>query len=122
MILVDTSVWVDHLRGGDAGVSTALEQGSVLCHPWVVGELALGGLREDSDVLGLIRQLPQSWVATDDELLAFIGDHELSGLGIGFVDAQLLASAKLTPDAALWTRDRRLAAVADRLGVVRVGD
>lgn len=91
----------------------------MLGHPWVTGELALGGLRQGSGVLGLVQQLPQAQVATDDELLRFIGDHELSGLGIGFVDAQLLASTKLTPDAQLWTRDRRLAAVTVRLGLGR---
>lgn len=100
-------------------MTAALEQGLVLGHPWVTGELALGGLREGSGVLGLVQQLPQAQVASDDELLKFIGDHEWSGLGIGFVDAQLLASTKLTPDAQLWTRDRRLAGVAARLALAR---
>ena len=115
MIVVDTAVWVDHLRDGDRELAGLLEHGRVLGHPWVTGELALGSLRARAEILRLLGELPQAQVATDAELLAFIGRHELR-LGVGYVDAQLLAATKLT-DAVLWTRDRRLHAAAERLGV-----
>lgn len=117
MILVDTSVWVDHLRHGDPWLSGLLDRGEALGHPWVVGELALGHLRRRGEILGLLRRLPQATAATEDELLGFIERHRLSGLGIGYVDAQLLASAMLTPGAELWTGDGRLHKAAERLGV-----
>lgn len=117
MILVDTSIWVGHLRDGDAALVTVLEQGQALAHPWVTGELALGRLRDRARVLQLLDQLPQAVVTTAAELLAFIEHHKLFGVGIGYVDAQLLASARLTEEAELWTRDRRLHAVAERLGL-----
>ena len=117
MILVDTSIWVDHLRDGDAALAAVLEQGQALAHPWVTGELALGRLRDRAGVLQLLDQLPQAVTATAAELLAFVEHHKLFGIGIGYVDAQLLASARLTEDAELWTRDRRLHAVAERLGL-----
>jgi predicted nucleic acid-binding protein len=121
VILVDTSVWVDHLRDGDAALVTVLGQAQALAHPWVTGELALGRLRDRAGVLQLLEQLPQAAVATAGELLAFIEHHKLFGVGIGYVDAQLLASARLTEDAELWTRNRRLHAVAARLGLAYPG-
>ncbi len=118
MILVDTAVWVDHFR--DRGCASALagllERGEVLGHPWVTGELALGHLRGRAEILRLLGHLPQATVATAAELLAFIERHELFGLGIGYVDAQLLAGTRLTDDAHLWTRDRRPRAAAERPG------
>ena len=117
MILVDTSIWVDHLRDGDPALVTVLDQEQALAHPWVTGELALGRLRDRAGVLQLLDQLPQAVVATAAELLAFIEHNKLFGVGIGYVDAQLLANARLTEDAELWTRDWRLHAVADRLGL-----
>ena len=116
MILVDTSVWVDHLRRGGPELVALLDRGSVLVHPWVVGELALGDLRDRDEVLSLLGGLPQATMATDDEVLALIEQESLHGTGIGYVDAQLLAAARLTPGAALWTRDRSLAQAATRLG------
>lgn len=116
MILVDTAVWIDHLRDGDEALAARLEHGGVLAHPWVTGELALGSLRGRDEILRLLDELPQAQVATPAELLAFIGDHELYGLGIGYVDAQLLAATMLS-GAVLWTRDRRLLAAAEGLGV-----
>lgn len=116
MIVVDTAVWVDHLRDGDRELAELLEGGRVLGHPWVVGELALGSLRARREILRLLDELPQVQVATDAELRAFIERHELHGLGIGYVDVQLLAATMLTR-AVLWTRDRRLHAAADRLGI-----
>lgn len=117
MILVDTSVWVDHLRVGDAGLAGMLENGQVLAHPFVIGELSLGDLRRRSAILEDLADLPQAQVATDPEALRFIDDRALFGLGIGYVDVHLLAATQLTPGAKLWTRDKRLLAAADRLGL-----
>jgi predicted nucleic acid-binding protein len=116
VILVDTSVWVRHLREGDAGLATALERAEVWTHPWVVGELACGRLADRATVLGLLRALPAAPVASVDEALALIERRALMGRGIGWVDAQLLASALLA-GIPIWTLDRRLAAVAGELGV-----
>ena len=117
MILVDTSVWVDHLRTGDRVLVDLLETGQVLAHPFVIGELALGSLRQRELVLATLQDLPRANVATDQEALHFITRHTLFGFGIGYVDAHLLASVRLTAGAALWTRDKRLHGVAERLGV-----
>lgn len=117
MILVDTSIWVDHLRAGLPALAHELDRGWVLGHPWVTGEIALGHLSRRSEVLGLLDALPQAEVATTAEVAALIEDQRLHGLGIGYVDAQLLASARLTRDARLWTGDRRLARAAVRLDV-----
>ena len=117
MILIDTTVWVDHLRDGDAELVRILERGQALAHPWVTGELALGRLRDRACILRLLDQLPQATLATAGELLGFIERHELFGLGIGYVDAQLLASTVLTEDAKLLTRDRQLHAAAERLSL-----
>ena len=115
MILADTSVWVDHLRGGDAELARLLNDGQVLGHPFVLGELALGGLRGRATVLEALAGLPQAVAANHDEVMAFIEARRLWGRGIGLVDAHLLAAVALTPDARLWTRDRGLAAVAGEL-------
>jgi predicted nucleic acid-binding protein len=116
VILVDTSVWVDHLRVGDPLLTRLLDRGETLGHPWVTGELALGHLRGRSEVLRLLEHLPQATVATAAELLEFIDRRELFGLGIGYVDAQLLAATMLTDNGRLWTRDRRLRSAAEHLG------
>jgi hypothetical protein len=115
VILVDTSVWVDHLRAGDTALAGLLEAGAVLAHPFVIGELALGNLRQREMVLSALADLPQAKVATDAEALHFIGAHALFGCGIGYVDAHLLAAVRLSAGAALWTRDKRLHTVAERL-------
>ena len=116
MILVDTSVWIDHLRAGSAALARLLDHGDVLGHPWVVGELALGHLGQRGEVIGLLASLPQATVATPAEVLTLIERHELQGVGMGYVDAQLLAATKLTPGATLWSTDRHLVAVSSRLG------
>jgi len=115
VILVDTSVWVDHFHEGDPLLAGLLDSGEILAHPWVTGELALGHLRGRAEILRSLGHLPQATVATAAELLGFIERHELFGIGIGYVDAQLLAATKLTDDARLWTRDRRLRSAAERL-------
>jgi hypothetical protein len=112
MILVDTSVWVDHLRSNDPALVSALETGIVLTHPFVIGELACGTLKNRGEVLALLQDLPAAPVATDAEALTFIEARSLMGRGIGYIDVHLLASAALAGDARLWTRDRRLAGVA----------
>ena len=118
MILVDTAVWIDHFRDRGSLLAELLERGEVLGHPWVTGELALGRLRGRAEILRLLGHLPQATVATAAELLALIERHELFGLGIGYVDAQLLAATMLTDDAQLWTSDRRLSKAAERVGAV----
>ena len=117
MILVDSSVWIDHLRSGDATLAALLDAGRVLAHPFVIGELGLGSFRQREAIVQALRGLPPSIVASDEEVLAFIEGHRLFGLGIGYIDAHLLAAALLTPGAALWTRDRRLREAANRLAV-----
>lgn len=117
MILVDTSVWVDHLRTGSKGLAALLDAGTVLTHPFVVGELALGNLRQRETILDALSGLPFASVATDAEVLRFIERHALFGRGIGYVDAHLLAAVRLTAGAALWTNDKRLRSVADHLGL-----
>ncbi|MCG6955350.1 MAG: type II toxin-antitoxin system VapC family toxin [Gemmatimonadetes bacterium] len=117
MILVDTSIWVDHLRAGDDGLATALERGLVFTHPFIVGELACGRIRNRGEVLGLLGSLPVGPVATDDEALQYIDFHQLMGRGIGYVDVHLLASTALADGLRLWTRDRRLEEVAAELGM-----
>ncbi len=117
MILVDTSIWIDHLRVGDRKLSALLWDGHVLSHPLVVGELALGPLSRRSEILGLLRNLPQAKGATDAEVLNLVENQQLFGLGIGYVDAHLLAATMLTAGAGLWTRNKKLAAVATHLGL-----
>lgn len=117
MILVDTSVWIDHLRHGDAGLTELLNAGQVLAHRFVTGELALGSLQNRDMVLGALQDLPQAGVATDEEVMRFIARHALFGIGIGYIDAHLLAAVRLSPGALLWTRDKRLLAASIRLGL-----
>lgn len=115
MILVDTSVWADHLRAGVPALAAALEQGGVLMHPFVRGELACGNLKNRREVLRLLGELPGAPMATDSEALDFIERRTLMGRGMGYIDVHLLASVVLAGGARLWTRDKRLAAVAANL-------
>ena len=117
MILVDTPVWIDHLRSGEPRLVALLERGQVLMHPFVVGELACGNLRRREEVLRYLGELPRVPVASEDEALGFIEAHRLMGRGIGWIDVHLLAAVALSPGARLWTRDRRLDGVARALGV-----
>jgi len=115
MILVDSSVWIDHLRAGEPGLVELLNSNNVLSHPFVVGELACGNLKNRKMVLSLLQDLPTIQVATDDEVLFFVERHELMGRGIGYVDAHLLAAVMLEGTAKLWTRDKRLDSVAETM-------
>jgi len=117
MILVDTSIWIDHLRQRDERLSGLLEQGQVLAHPFVIGELALGNLQNRDTILGALQELPQAPVAKDAEVLGFITGNALYGMGIGYIDAHLLATTRLAPGAMLWTRDKRLLAAGIKLGL-----
>ena len=112
MIIVDTSVWIDHLRKGESRLGELLNAGKVLVHPFVIGELACGNLSNRDTVLALLHALPSTPVATNDEVLFYINRNELMGKGIGFIDVHLLASVSLAGDAQLWTRDRRLGTLA----------
>jgi predicted nucleic acid-binding protein len=116
VILVDTSVWVDHLRRGEPALVALLERGDVLVHPFVVGELACGNLSNRTELLELLQQLPASTVAEHAEVMGFIEARRLYGRGIGYVDAHLLASAAMD-QAPLWTRDQRLRDAASGLSL-----
>ena len=117
MILVDTSVWIDHLRHGDVELTRLLNAGQVLTHRFVIGELALGNLQNRNIVLNSMQNLPQVTSASDEEALHFIENNGLVGKGVGYIDAHLLAAVRLSPDALLWTRDKRLLAESIRLGL-----
>jgi predicted nucleic acid-binding protein len=115
VILVDTSVWIDHLNHGDPNLTDLLDSALVSTHPFVIGELACGNLRNRDEILGLLRNLPEVTRASDDETLAFIKARNLMGRGLGYIDIHLLASVSLTPETHLWTRDKRLAESARML-------
>ena len=121
MILVDTSVWVDHLRGVDTALAAELERGVVLMHPFVVGEIACVSLGDRAAILELLQDLPAAVPADSAEVLGFIERHGLHGKGIGYVDVHLLASVALTEASCLWTRDKRLHAAAQDLGMAYKG-
>ena len=116
MILVDTSVWIDHLRGGNARLQSLLEAQQVLTHPFIIGELAVGSLRQRPVVLGHLGRMPQAAVATNDEVMHLIEQRDLAGIGLSWVDAHLIASAILSP-APLWTLDRALTISLARLSL-----
>jgi len=116
MILVDTSIWIDHLRRGDRQLATLLEAGEVVCHPFVIGELACGRLARRRVILELLHALPRTRQAEHDDILMFIEERRLDGGGIGLIDAHILWAA-VTQSHELWTRDARLRRIASRLGV-----
>jgi len=115
-MLVDTSVWVDHLRRGNPQLRDLLNRGEVQCHPFIVGELACGSLHRRDEMLSLLQNLPQAPVCSHNEVLLFIEQRRLMGRGIGWIDAHLLASALLARSH-LWTHDRRLSEIARALNV-----
>jgi predicted nucleic acid-binding protein len=117
VILADTSIWTDHFRRADDGLAGYLDAREILAHPYVIGELTLGHLRERRVILRALHNLPKVEVATDREVLEFIDRQSLFGLGIGYVDVHLLASIRLTSGSRLWSRDRRLNETAQRLGL-----
>jgi predicted nucleic acid-binding protein len=111
LVIVDTSLWISHLRAADAGLAEVLEAGEAMCHPFVIGELACGNLNNRAAIIALLQVLPSAPVAQHEEVLAFIDAHGLMGKGLGFIDIHLLASALLS-GVPLWTRDMRLAKAA----------
>jgi predicted nucleic acid-binding protein len=108
VILVDTSVWIDHLRSGEPTLAAVLESGQVMMHPFVLGELACGNLANRTEVLKLLGDLTAAPTATDTEVLDFIENRALMGRGIGYIDVHLLAATALAGDALMWTRYKRL--------------
>jgi predicted nucleic acid-binding protein len=117
MILVDTSIWIDHFRRTEGGLVALLEEAEVCSHPMIIGELALGSLRDRAVILSLLTNLPAVPVATHSEVLQFIESHALYATGLSLVDAHLLAALRLSGSTRLWTRDQRLQSAAKRLGV-----
>ena len=118
MILVDTAIWIDHLHRAEPRLVSLLQDAGVCIHPMVVGELALGSLRNRSEVLSLLAHLPEVPSATHHEVVDFVEVHRLHGVGLSLVDAHLLAALRLSETARLWTRVRRLRRAAERLGVL----
>jgi predicted nucleic acid-binding protein len=115
VILTDTSVWVDHLRSGDRELQKLLDRGQIVIHPFVIAELALGSLRERAKALALLDLLPQVRVAQINEVRHTMEARRLYNLGIGLIDAHLIASVLINPSTLLWTRDKRLRTIAESL-------
>lgn len=116
MVLVDSSVWVSHFRAGNSELEILLNDGRVACHPFIIGELACGNLKNRTEILSLLQSLPAAKQAEHKEVLGFIESNRLMGIGIGYVDAHLLASAVLT-GIRFWTMDKKLQRVSSKLGI-----
>lgn len=116
MVLVDSSIWIDHFRSSNPRLERLLSVGQAAMHSFLVGELACGNLASRANALHLLMLLPQAAVASDDEVLFFIERHGIAGKGIGYLDAHLLAAAALS-NLKIWTRDKRLSEVAAALGL-----
>jgi len=116
-VLVDTSVWIDHLRKGESGLVELLAEEAVLCHPFVIGELACGNLKNRQEILSLLQSLPQTPQAENDEVLRFIQESGLMGQGLGWVDVHLLASARLSKSQ-IWTLDKALCKAGRELDIL----
>ncbi len=116
MVLVDTSVWVAHLRTGNIGLETLLNDGHVVCHPFIIGELACGNLKNRSEILSLLQAFAMATQVDYEEVVQFIDNYRLMGKGLGYIDMHLLASAILT-HIPLWTLDKRLKDVSSTLGI-----
>jgi predicted nucleic acid-binding protein len=117
MVLADTSIWIDHFRRSDLRLARLLERGDVAMHPFIIGELLLGCVPRIAEMIDDLNTLPKATMASTDEVLKFIAGRGLPGSGIGYVDAHLLAAAALTPETAIWTRDKRLLAAAKSLSL-----
>lgn len=116
VILVDTSVWVAHLREGKTGLEDLLNETRVLCHPFIIGELACGNLKNRAEILSLLSAMPMATTAEHEEVMRFIETRRLMGKGLGYVDLHLVASAVLS-DVAVWTFDKKLDLVCSELGL-----
>jgi predicted nucleic acid-binding protein len=117
VILADTSIWIDHFRGSLSGLARHLDQGDILIHPFIIGELALGHLTNREQILSALKNLPRALTATDEEVLTLITNAKLFGLGIGYIDAHLLTATKITAGTTLWTKDQKLKAAATKLHI-----
>ncbi len=118
MILVDTSIWIDHFRYGEAELRKIIEDDRLLCHPAIIGELALGSLRDRDAVIAFLAAQREALVATHDEVMTMIDRHSIFSMEIGYTDAHLLASTLLDQRSVLWTRDKRLEAAAQKTGAL----
>ena len=116
MVLVDTSVWVSHLRHGNGDLQKLLNDGEVVCHPFIVGELACGNLKNRHEILTYLQSLPMTILAEDEEVLKFIENNQLMGKGLGYIDVHLIASAVLT-SVLLWTLDKTLDKFTEKIGI-----
>jgi predicted nucleic acid-binding protein len=116
MVLVDTSVWVAHLRAGNVGLEKLLNEGEVVCHPFIVGELACGNLKNRHEILAYLQAIPLTILAEDAEVLTFIDNNQLMGKGLGYIDVHLIVSAVLT-DVPFWTLDKTLDKVSEKIGI-----
>ncbi len=116
MVLVDTSVWVSHLHKGDVGLEKLLNNGEVVCHPFIIGELACGNLKNRREILIHLQSLPKTISAEDDEVIEFIENHQLMGKGLGYIDIHLIAAAVLT-GVPLWTFDKTLDKISKKIGI-----
>jgi predicted nucleic acid-binding protein len=116
VILVDTSIWIDHFRYGEAELRKIINDDRLLCHPIVIGELALGSLRERDAVIAFLAAQREATIATHAEVMTIIDRHSIFSMGIGYTDAHLLTSTLLDRRSSLWTRDKRLAAAAEKVG------
>lgn len=114
MVIVDTSVWVRHFRSGERHLSFLLEEGEVVCHPFIIGELACGNLKNRRQILGLLQALPSTPTVDNEEILFFIEQNKMMGTGLGLIDVHLLASARLSR-ISLWTSDTELRSAARKL-------
>ena len=114
MILVDTSIWNTHLRHGSRQLEKLLMDAEVMCHPFIIGELACGNLKNRNEIISLLKSLPMAPTIEFDEFIFFVDRNQLMGKGVGFVDIHLLASAQLI-GLLLWTADKRLKSAADQL-------
>jgi predicted nucleic acid-binding protein len=121
VILVDTSIWIDHLHQGNPAMFSLLAEGEVLLHPFVRQEICLGSLRDRGTVGEFLERLPEAPLASTDDVLVLIESHKLFATGIGLTDVHLVASALLSDETLIWTRDRRLDAVATRLSISATG-
>ena len=119
LTLVDTSVWVAHLRSGDPLLGSLLNAGEVLCHPWVIGEISCGNLKDRKKILTLLRQLPKVTQVSDLEIFALIEKRKLYGKGVGWVDCALLAACMIN-QVLLFTYDKRLGSIGKSLGLIKV--
>jgi predicted nucleic acid-binding protein len=116
MVLVDTSVWVFHLRAGNAELETLLNKSQVMCHQYVIGEIACGNIKNRTEILTLLQRLPQVTHAKHEEVMGFIETHKLMGKGLGYIDLHLAVSAKLS-GISMWTLDKRLDETNKELGI-----